>query len=271
MNSPNPNLSPGFVHAQSVEQNSAPLKLVTFPDGFRCYTHTSIEETEFIYNEVIINREYLRHGLNLEGASSIFDIGANIGVFTLFARSVNPNAVIHAFEPIPETYEALARNVELHGLSNVHIHNCAVGSRTVARRTFAYYPNMAGNSTAKPAMKKPQLDFMEAQLGKPLTEFLFRSETRHAPMQTLSAVLDAENITAVDFLKIDVEGDELAVLKGIEDRHFAGIRNLVLESHTPRLTQKVRALLVRKGFTVFCDAGLSSLPDVSGVYAVKDS
>ena len=265
----NPNLSPDFVHAKCVEPGPAPLKLVAFPDGFQCYTHTSVEETEFIYNEVFVKQEYLRHGLHLEDASCIFDIGANIGVFVLFAKIRNPRAVVHAFEPIPETCDVLRRNVELHRLMDVHLYNCAIGSQAAERRTFAYYPNMAGNSTATPEVKAPQLQILEGQLGKDLTDFLFRSETRYASVQTLSEVLEKQNIPAIDFLKIDVEGDELAVLQGIEGKHYSKIRKLIIEAHTPHLADEVRAMLSGMGFTVFTDTGLASFPGVSGICAVN--
>ncbi|MGB7539161.1 MAG: FkbM family methyltransferase [Anaerolineales bacterium] len=269
MDKQNPNYSPDFVHARSIEEGPASLKLVTFPDAFQCYTHTSIEETEFIYNEVFVKQEYMRHGLTLEGASCVFDIGANIGVFALFAKIKNPKAVIHAFEPIPETCDVLRRNVELHRLADVHVHNCAMGSQAAERRPFAYYPNMAGNSTATPAIKLPQLQLLEGQLGKDLTDFLFRSETRYASVQTLSGFLDVQGIPSIDFLKIDVEGDELAVLQGIDGKHVSGFRQLIVEAHSPQLADAVSAMLSGMGFRVFSDTGLASFPGVSAICAVN--
>ncbi len=267
----NPNLSPDFVHANSVEPGPAPLKLVAFPDGFQCYTHTSVEETEFIYNEVFIKQEYLRHGLHLDDAACIFDVGANIGVFVLFAKIRNPKAVVHAFEPIPETCDVLRRNVELHHLTDVHLYNCAIGSQTAERRAFAYYPNMAGNSTATPEVKASQLQILEGQLGKDLTDFLFRAETRFASVQTLSEVIDRQNVPAVDFLKIDVEGDELSVLQGIRAEHYTRIQRLALEAHTPDLADQVCAVLSGAGFRLSRETGLGSLPGITGIYAVREA
>jgi FkbM family methyltransferase len=265
----NPILSPDFIHIVRAEEHPAPLKLVTFPDGFRCFTHTSIEETEFIYNEVFVKKEYLRNGLSLEGTSCILDVGANIGMFVLFAKMQNPGAVVHAFEPIPETFEVLKRNVELHRLAGVRIHNCAVGSKNAPRRTFAFYPNMAGNSTASPDLKKYEVDFIRNQLGKELADYLFRSEERHATVRTLSDFLDGEGIKAVDFLKIDVEGDELAVLRGITRKHFARIREIALETHSSELADQVCRVLAGAGFRVRRDTGLGSLPNIAGVYALR--
>jgi FkbM family methyltransferase len=267
----NPGLLPDFVHVKSVEPAHGHLKLVTFPDGFKCYTHTSIEETELIYNEIYIKQEYLRHGLTLEDVSCVFDVGANIGVFTLFVKSRNPRAVIHAFEPIRDTYDVLRLNVELHQLTEVHTHNVALGSQTAAQRTFTYYPNMAGSSTATPTIKKAQRQLMEDGAGKALTDFFFESETRIAPVQTLSSFLDEQDIPAVGFLKIDVEGDELAVLQGIAGKHASRIRQIVLEAHTPEIAQETCAFLTHMGFKVVSDIGLASPSEVTDIYALNAS
>ena len=244
-----------FVHAKSIEPANGHLKLVMFPDGFSCYTHTSVWETEYIYNEVCVKQEYLRHGLTLEGAPCVFDVGANIGVFTLFVKANNPRAVVHAFEPIQDTYDVLRRNVELHRLTEVYTHNIALGSQTASQRTFTYYPNMAGSTTATPAIKKTQRRLMEEGAGKVLTDQFFESETRIASVRTLSSFLDEQAIPAIGFLKIDVEGDELAVLQGIAREHFSDIRQLVIEAHTPEIAHKVCALLTGIGFKVVSDIG----------------
>jgi FkbM family methyltransferase len=265
----NPSLLPDFVHARSIEPSRGQLKLVSFPDGFRCYTHTSIEETEFIYNEVYVKQEYLRHGLTLEDASCVFDVGANIGIFTLFVKSRNPRAVIHAFEPIQDTYDVLRMNVQLHQLTEVSTHNVALGSQAASQRTFTYYPNMAGSSTATPSMKKIQRRLMEDGAGKALADFFFESETRIAPVRTLSAFLEEQDLPAVGFLKIDVEGDELAVLQGIAEEHVSRIRQLVIETHTPEIAQEVCAFLTRMGFTVVSDVGLASPAETMDIYAIN--
>jgi FkbM family methyltransferase len=273
-----------FVHAKSIEPAGGNLKLVTFPDGFKCYTHTSVWETEYIYNEVCVQQEYLRHGLSLEGASCVFDVGANIGMFTLFVKTNNPQAVVHAFEPIPDTYDVLRRNVELHQFTKVHTHNVALGAQAAAQRTFTYYPNMAGNTTATPAIKKTLRQLMdmgvgeammdqffaaETERGKALVDQFFEAETRSAPVRTLSAILDEQALTAIDFLKIDVEGDELAVLQGIARERLVNVRQIVIESHTPEITQKVCALLTGAGFEVVSDVGFASPAGISNVYAVN--
>jgi FkbM family methyltransferase len=227
----NPDLAIDYVNVQSIQNIDEKSKLITFPDGFKCYSHSSIEETEFIYNEIMIKEEYLKHGLKLEGDICVFDIGANIGIFTLFVKAKCPQAVIHAFEPIPETFEVLKRNVEFGQHEKVKLHNLALGA-TNGRRTFVYYPNMAGSSTSTPVIKKVQRQMMEEGLGKIVTSHFFRSEIRFAPVSTLSTIIEEENIERIDVLKIDVEGDELAVLQGIAVQHYCRIGSMMIQTHS---------------------------------------
>jgi FkbM family methyltransferase len=223
---------------------------------------------------VYVQQEYLRHGLTLDGASCIFDVGANMGVFTLFAKAKNPRAVVHAFEPIKDNHDVLRLNVELHRLTEVYTHNVALGSQAASQRTFTYYPNMAGSTTATPAIVERQRQAIVDAIGEDQIDLLFQrelfqSETRVAPVRTLSSFFDEHAIQSVDFLKIDVEGDELAVLQGIAREHVPKIRQLAIEVHTPEIAEQVRDLLAGMGFKVASDVGIASPAGVSDIYGIN--
>ena len=254
----NPLEAQDFIHAKTTKDIDDYLKLLTFPDNFSCYTHTSVEETELIYNEIFVKQEYLLHGLSLENCCCDFDIGANIGLFTIFAKSRNKDIVVHAFEPIRDTYEILIRNIELHKIRDVYPHHNAIGSKDGTERTFTFYPHMAGNSTANPEVKNEQRRVMTELLGKEQTDVFFQSESQAARVRTISSIIEEEGISAIDFLKIDVEGDELAVLKGISKEHFQIIRQVVIEVHSEFLFKEVQSFLNKIGFTVFSGMGLAS-------------
>ena len=78
----NPFEDPTFVFATTLEDAGDGLKLLTFPDGFRCYTHSNEQEVMLIYNEIFVKHEYLGGSIVLEGCRYVFDVGANIGLFT---------------------------------------------------------------------------------------------------------------------------------------------------------------------------------------------
>ena len=68
------------------------------------------------------------------GASTIIDVGAHVGHFSIIAALANRNAAIHAFEPLPKVIRLLRRNLMLNGL-DVHVHELAL-SREQGEASF---------------------------------------------------------------------------------------------------------------------------------------
>ncbi|MFN8445379.1 MAG: hypothetical protein U0175_31610 [Caldilineaceae bacterium] len=71
-----------------------------------------LQISDLIYNEVFLKQEYLGNILALKDCRYVVNIGANIGMFTRFAKLRNLALVIHAFEPIKATYDVLVKNIE---------------------------------------------------------------------------------------------------------------------------------------------------------------
>lgn len=259
---------PDFVHPEAIEEVSETLWRITFPGDFSCYTHPVAGEAALMYNEIMINQEYLQHGLSIAGARCVLDVGANIGMFTLFVKRGVPEATVYAFEPMQDSFEILERNVRLHGFSGVHTYNVALGSQDHTERTLTYYPHMAANSTAIPAIKGPQRTWMEQHWGRRLTDFAFEgAESRVAQIRTLSSIIREQGIAAIDLIKIDVEGDEIAVLEGIEEQHWPMIRQVAVEVHSKAWLDQVREHLVCRGFEVHTELGIASPTGDIDLYA----
>lgn len=249
----------GFIAPQAVEDAGDGVMLYTFPDGFRCYSHSSEAETTLIYTEIFAQREYLGDALSLDGCRYVFDVGANIGLFTLFAKLRYPALVVHAFEPIKATYDVLLRNIALHGLTDVHAHNYALGDRDGSARAMTFYPHAAGNVTAHPATKVALQRLLTARIGADLAAYLFADpQARTVATRTLSAVIDEAGVPAVDLLKIDTESDELAVLRGIAEAHYPRIRQVAVEAHGHAMGAEVARLLAARGFAVSSDVGIAA-------------
>lgn len=273
MSTSNPLANPDFVVATTIEEIGGGLRLYTFPDGFRCYSHSNMDETHLIYNEVFIKEEYLGNTLSLADCRYVIDVGANIGIFTLFAKLRNPALIIHAFEPIKATYDVLMKNIELHGLTNIYPHNCALGNQEGATSTLTFFPNTAGITTAYPESKAPLKRHLTTILGKETADIIFDAPQVHkVPSRTLSAVLDEFGIPAIDFLKIDTEGEELAILQGIATHHYPRIRQIAAEIHSDALMAAVQPLLMEQGFRVVADVGIGNVEgvDSNNLYAFRE-
>ncbi|MEV5509853.1 non-ribosomal peptide synthetase [Streptomyces orinoci] len=258
------------------------------PNGMTVFHHNK-SETDFVYDEIFTREEYLRGGITIDNGDTIVDVGANIGLFTLFASSRNPDGRLYAFEPLPPLHDSLRRNVELHGL-NAKLFDCGLGSKA-QEEIFTFYPHNTVNSTR--ARTAPEArDLVRAFLrnkAKPadgarpgaaaedlideVVESRLESRAFTCRVRTFSEIIEQEALDRIDLMKIDVEGAEHEVLKGIRPEHWPRIRQLAIELHDidGRLAE-VEALLKDHGFEVVCEQADSLLHNtvLYNVYARRD-
>src|SRR6185369_7479697 len=109
-----------------------------------------------IFKEIFQGEVYRRHGIVLPEGATVFDIGANMGLITLWVGTTVPRACLFSFEPIPATAEVLALNAEIHGLDAiVYAAGIAEAERT---ETFTYYPFFSSTSGRFPDLAKDRAD-----------------------------------------------------------------------------------------------------------------
>ncbi|MEA5554215.1 FkbM family methyltransferase [Anabaena cylindrica UHCC 0172] len=254
-------------------------KKINFPNGMECYYISSREETEYIYSEIFVDQQYLKNGITIQEGDCIFDLGANIGLFALFLNQLPTRLEIYSFEPIPDTFAVLSENVKLHSLNDISLFNYGLSSENNPEQIFTFYPNMAGNSTTKPddtiADEDDILDRdSNAEKVENLYQHLFAEKTQiKCAIRTLSSVIEELKIESIDLLKIDVEGEEYEVLKGIEEKHWSKIKQIIGEFHDKagRL-EKVKTLLSKHGFTITLEKreGLpSTFVNIYNLYAMR--
>ncbi len=123
-----------------------------------------------------------------------FDIGANIGWYSINIAVSRRNAKIYCFEPIPKTYSHLQENLTLNSVTNVIAHNFGFSDHA-GEFTFYYYTEGSGNASTANLTDRADI------------------ETVQCKVRTLDDYI-AEKSTRVDFIKCDVEGAELLVFRG---------------------------------------------------------
>ncbi len=204
-------------------------------------------EARFIYKEIFGDSCY--DVAQLTEPRFIVDVGANIGLFTVYMKKKYPQCKLLAFEPAPDTFTVLSKNVDLHELEGVQTHQCALGSDT-SEGFLTFFPHLPGNSTLVPEEKKQFQDLLGAEVGTNFTDKMFGDAGKvQVKIKRLSDVLEEQNFENIDLLKVDVEGAELEVLKGISDSHWEKVQNVVLETcdlNTGR--EEMNKLLEVKGF-----------------------
>nr|WP_280950027.1 non-ribosomal peptide synthetase [Methylocystis bryophila] len=226
-----------------------------FPDGGLAL-HKNQSEIEFLHKEIFSDKCYAKHGIRIGPGDCVFDVGANIGMFSLYAAQQADDVKLFAFEPIPEVFEALRANAALHGL-NARLFDCALGD---AERlvTFRYYPHatvlsgMGGADVQGVVKSFLKFGSGEGASDRDLDELLatrLEFENVDCKMRTLSSVLRETGVERIDLLKIDVENAEFEVLQGIEELDWSKIEQLVVEVHdVDDRRRKILELLRRHGF-----------------------
>ncbi|MCX4247332.1 amino acid adenylation domain-containing protein [Paraliomyxa miuraensis] len=244
------------------------------PNGM-AIVHRNKNETDYLYRELFDERLYLRHGIRLPGEGVVFDVGANIGLFTLLVGLESPTCRVYAFEPLHPIREVLVKNAELYG-SRVEVRPFGLSDRSQAV-PFTFYPGytmMSGRSEYADAEgevlvvktflenQRAQGDTGAALLHANVSELLdgrFTEERHEVLLQRLSDVVRNEGIDRIDLLKIDVQRAELDVLHGIDDEHWPMIRQVVMEVHdghghaTEGRLRAVAELLEARGFAVITE------------------
>lgn len=230
---------PGFVHAERRPGSREGWIELAFPCGLVCDTNSSPLETELTYYEVFINHEYLRSGISLSDGDTIVDVGANVGMFTMYAlRNLN-DIEIHAIEPVPESFEVLQQNVDRYRHGGVHLHNTALGADPDGETQIVLYPNMTGNSTLHEETKVLQREVLSELFTEEELAFIFTRKQIPVSTTTLSSLIRNHGIQTISLLKIDAEGSEIDILKGIDTAHWDLIRQLAIEVHDAQNTLPV--------------------------------
>lgn len=197
--------------------------IVPSTDGRRFFVDlsTGMCETLFFLGEY--ERAVTRTiSLVVESGDVCLDAGANFGWYTTLLHQLSgPRGAVHAFEPVPKVFAGLGKNVGLlHDASNVHINNVALGDvpGTVEMHIFAGLPN---GHTSLSAMGRTDYSIVETQ------------------MVTLDSYLEEQRPGDIDFVKVDIEGAELMLLKGATK---------LFEQKVPPIFMIEMALGTTKGF-----------------------
>ena len=133
----------------------------------------------------------------------IFDVGANRGNTVMEYRGLFPGATIFAFEPFADTYDHLSQKMK--GMKNIFCIQSAI-SDTVGTKTLFVNNNIDTNSLLPSISSGLSSDKQVITRGK--VEVL---------TETIDEFCKTRNIRQVDILKLDIQGGELAALKGAQE------------------------------------------------------
>jgi len=173
------------------------------------------------YHDIFINNIY--HFNSEKKDPVIIDLGGYIGLSVLYFKNIYPESLIHVFEPDPDLFNILQKNLCNNRISKVFPHNSGAGLHEEIKK---FYPEKSGG-------------------GNPYNPS--GTERINVNIIKLSSFIDGP----IDFIKMNVEGMEYDILLEIESKLFL-VRELVLEYHNfsslPQNMGNILNLLVRNGF-----------------------
>ena len=159
-------------------------------------------------DEYALPREF---PLRAEDVKTVLDIGANVGVTALYFSRIFPRADVYAFEPAPDNFAVLQKNVS--NCNRIRAYNFALGSQDATLELFAsdnpvnfggYSLHAAGSDTSKKIS---------------------------IPVRNVASVLAEISVKAVDVIKVDTEGAEWDILTAFPESVLRGAKYITGELH----------------------------------------
>ena len=157
--------------------------------------------------EILLIKNYNPKGMEIKNNDVVIDIGANIGVFTIYASLLSKGGKIYAFEPFKTHFNRLLENIKINNFPNVKAFNLAVcGS-------------------------KGKRDLYISNISSGMHSLFFEGSGKRVSVEctTLKEIFDSNRIKKCNFLKLDCEGAEYEILYNTPNNVFKKIDKIALE------------------------------------------
>lgn len=205
-------------------------------NGTRCVLRPGTSD-RMIFNDIWLRRVYCREN-TIRPNDVVIDIGAQIGLFSLFAAS--RSARVYSFEPFPENFSMLKENI-----ARNHLEDRVLPFRLAVWSTLG------------------QVELYRSDLSGSHSVMVRSSASVHAETTTLERIMNDHRIGRCGLLKIDAEGSEYPILYTTPRDVLARVDRISLEWHdleSPAMPQyehnSLKRFLEGQGFRVATQRGL---------------
>lgn len=209
-----------------------PIITLTLKNGFKFISSPSNNLYDVV-KEVWFERKYMPKNIFLNQKGVIIDIGANVGVFSVFASTLTKGKII-AVEPFADNCRYFKQNLKNNNINNVILEQCAISKRTGQRLLYLTDCD-AGHGFYLPEKSK----------GSQLINTI-----------SFARLMRKHNIRNIDLLKVDCEGAEGELFSSLSSKIMNRINNISLEFHdncSSLSHQQFETLLQNAGFLTSLD------------------
>ncbi len=248
-----------LVDVTSAEAPQSDLMRCPLPDG-RVVVAPSAGEAQYLWEDIFVHDSY-GSPVIYPSEAVIVDVGAHIGLYTLYALSAAQSGRVVAIEPAPVLFDALKRNTVNHR-ERVAYYAAAAGESD-GTASLTYYPKLSGMSSLRAdakadasLLRKIIHNLIEVRpeansLLKELDEIVSERLVGHAvdcTVRRLESILDEAAPERIDVLKIDVQRYEEPVLSGVGNA-WGRVKQVVVEVHDENgALERIDGFLHDKGF-----------------------
>ena len=164
------------------------------------------------------------------------DIGSNIGYFSLLASIlVKMNGRVIAFEPIKKLYKQIKFSKKINSYNNIKIYNFGLSDKNIKEKIYIQEKNIASSSIYKKNILN--FSFFRGFIFKKLFETKNLIKFENIVLKKLDNLIKCK----VDFIKIDVEGEEYPALLGMKQ---------ILKKYKPKLIIEISNFGLKKNYPV---------------------
>lgn len=157
------------------------------------------------------------------GDGVFFDLGAHVGYFTILAAQlVGPGGQVWAFEPLPRNVGFLREHLRLNGITNATVVEAGVADFSGT----APFDNSLGGVACR----------------------LSHQGTARVRVLSIDALVSGSEVPEPDYLKIDVEGAELSVLRGAHSTLVRARPTIFIDTHGPMIHRECVSFLRGLGY-----------------------
>jgi FkbM family methyltransferase len=203
----------------------------------------------------------------LKPGMRVLDIGANIGAYSILAdKSIGAEGYCWGFEPSPESYRRMLKNLELNACRRVRPMQVALSDQT---DTFLELKSDPGFGDAYRYLSATRAGDGQGEL---------------VPVTTLDSFAQQNGIANLDFIKVDVEGGEFRIFRGAQQILSASPNVVIMFESDPEWCERAGCqpmdsfeLLRSLGFELYCWRGASGwqnserdLMNAGMVWATRD-
>ena len=168
-----------------------------------------------IYEEELT--DYLINSIDLESGDVVFDVGANIGWYSILLSKYFSGVEVHCFEPDPENFKILKFNLELNNSENVMPNNIGLGKETDITKLYLYKKGNLGRHS-----------MLKINGGLTIDVNITSFDEYVRKMQL--------NLSKIKFLKIDIEGYEYFAFLG--GKEFLNYVPTIMAEFSPSFMRK---------------------------------